>query len=37
MYKIKFVICWKASDPDISKDFYKDGMLFFAEHNRYIS
>ena len=33
MYKIKFVICWKASDPDISKDFYKDGMLFFAEHN----
>jgi len=33
MNKIKLVICWKGSDENISKDFYKDGMLFFAEYD----
>lgn len=31
--KIKVIICWKSNNEDISRDFYKEGMLFFAEHN----
>ncbi len=31
--KIKLVICWKGSDNDICTDFYKEGMLFFAEYD----
>ena len=33
MYKVSIILPWKVENDNISKDFYKEGLLFFAEYN----
>ena len=32
-YKIKIIFCWECCDTQVNKNFYRDGILFFAEYN----